>query len=170
MGGEGAVQRATPLRVTCSPAANGRLQAHLEHGRGAQLASPGQRALPAPCDFGLWARWRLFGHGKSRARGGQAARPSLPGLGPRAAVCWAGAGSARVAGRPGRGLRGGRAGQGGPAGGGTRGSLNARPLPGAAFWPLSARVAAGTPTPRAAGQHDAVWPQRAWEATQRGCG
>ncbi|XP_053760057.1 F-box/LRR-repeat protein 2 isoform X1 [Panthera pardus] len=32
-------------------------------GRDAQLASPGQRALPAPCDSGLRARSRLFGHG-----------------------------------------------------------------------------------------------------------
>lgn len=81
-------------------------------GRGAQLASPGQRALPAPCDSELWARSRLFGHGESGTR----VDPSVPpfparAVSPRGRLLGSGW-RRRVAERPGRGLWVGGAGQG----------------------------------------------------------
>lgn len=81
-------------------------------GRGAQLASPGQRALPPPCDSGcgrLGGSPAMVSLGAARAR---PPRPSRPWLCPRAAACWAVAGSSGGAERPGRGLRGSGAGQG----------------------------------------------------------
>lgn len=101
-------------------------------GRGAQLASPGQRALPAPCDSGLWARSRLSGHGESGARAGSAA-PPFPArtVSPRGRLLGSGGrrrGRREAGPRP-AGLPGG-AGLGGPGGGRTLGDPDARLLPG----------------------------------------
>lgn len=123
-------------------------------GRGAQLASPGQRALPAPCDTELWARSRLFGHGESGTR----VDPSVPpfparAVSPRGRLLGSGW-RRRVAERPGRGLWVGGAGQGwaGRAlGRGNPGGRGTPACPGATATqrspPLKVWVTAGTPHP-----------------------
>lgn len=129
----GAVQTAPPCTSRARQPPMAVSEPTLGTRRGAQLASPGQRALPAPCDFGLWARSLLFGHGESGAPAGWAAPPfparaehprgpcSVPAAAPgsrrgRAAACG-------TAGQ-------GRTGLGGPGGGGAPGDPERPPAPG----------------------------------------
>lgn len=79
-GGRGGAKGTAP-GVTCAPNANGLSEPTLSSGRGAGLASPGQRASPAPCDPRWCARWPLFRHGESGARVAVAGQPRPTGPG-----------------------------------------------------------------------------------------
>lgn len=143
---QGAVQTAPPCMSRARQPPMTASEPTLGTGRGAQLASPGQRALPAPCDSRLWARSRLFGHGESGARAGWAAPPFPARARPPRRRCSVPAGGSGVVERPGCGLRGcGAAGQGRTVR--TRSSR----LPGgardAAFSAWKVSASAGTPHP-----------------------
>lgn len=131
------VQKAPPCTSRARQPPMAASEPTLGTGRGAQLASPGQRALPAPCDSGLWARSRLFGHGESGARAAWAVPPFPARAGPPRGRCLVPVGGAGVVERPGCGLRDcgaaglrGRAGLCGPGEGGAPGGPELPPAGG----------------------------------------
>lgn len=174
-GGRGGGPNGTALHVTCSTAANGRLRAHLgnEAGRPAGVTRTTGvagalwlRAVGALAALRPWWVWGPSGLGRpALPRPGRT--PARPLLGSR--------GCAGVAERPGCGLRDCGAGQdrtGRARGRGSPGGPGAPACPGAPATQPSLRWRSGPPLGPlwAAGQRDAFWSWRAWEATQRGCG
>lgn len=127
-GGRGVVPKVPPPRVTCAPRPMAASELTLGTGRGSWLASPGQRASPAPCDSGLWVSSRLFGHGEWRPARACRPRPYPPGSGAGSRDTPLGSGGGEAEPRPAG--RWSRTRLGGPLGRGTWGAPSALPAPG----------------------------------------